>query len=67
VLIPHCNPVVHGVKSGGTLALSGILVKELDLVRAHYEAKFAELRPEDTITVDSRQDGEWGDLRFVLS
>ncbi|MFQ3224494.1 MAG: ribosomal protein L11 methyltransferase [Lentimonas sp.] len=67
VLIPHCNPVVHGVKSGGTLALSGILVKELDLVRAHYEAKFAELRPEDTITVDSRQDGEWGDLQFVLS
>ncbi len=67
VLIPHCNPVVFGVKSGGTLALSGILVKELDLVRAHYEAKFAELRPEDTITVDSRQDGEWGDLQFVLS
>ena len=67
VLIPHCNPVVHGVKSGGTLALSGILVKELDLVRSHYEAKFAELRPDDTITVDSRQDGEWGDLQFVLS
>ena len=67
VLIPHSDPVVHGVKSGGTLALSGILVKELDLVRSHYEAKFAELRPEDTITVDSRQDGEWGDLQFVLS
>ena len=67
VLIPHCDPVVHGVKSGGTLALSGILVKELDLVRSHYEAKFAALRPESRITVDSRQDGEWGDLRFVLS
>jgi ribosomal protein L11 methyltransferase len=67
VLIPHCHPVVHGVKSGGTLALSGILVKELELVRSHYEAKFAELRPDDTITVDSRQDGEWGDLQFVLS
>jgi len=67
VLIPHCDPVVHGVKSGGTLALSGILVKELNLVRSHYEAKFAELRPADTIRVDSRQDGEWGDLRFVLS
>jgi len=67
VLIPHCDPVVHGVKSGGTLALSGILVKELDLVRSHYEAKFAELRPEDTIRVDSRQDGEWGDLQFVLA
>jgi ribosomal protein L11 methyltransferase len=67
VLIPHCTPVVMGVKSGGTLALSGILVKELELVRRHYEAKFAELRPKDTISVDSRQDGEWGDLQFVLS
>ncbi|HBM86773.1 MAG TPA: 50S ribosomal protein L11 methyltransferase [Opitutae bacterium] len=67
VLIPHSDPVVFGVKPGGTLALSGILVKELDLVRAHYEARFAELRPEDTITLDSRQDGEWGDLQFVLS
>jgi hypothetical protein len=36
-------------------------------VRSHYEAKFAALRPESRITVDSRQDGEWGDLRFVLS
>jgi ribosomal protein L11 methylase PrmA len=59
--------VVFGVKSGGTLALSGILVKELELVRAHYQARFAELRPQDTITVDSRQDGEWGDLQFALS
>jgi ribosomal protein L11 methyltransferase len=67
VLIPHSDPVVFGVKSGGTLALSGILVKELELVRAHYQARFAELRPQDTITVDSRQDGEWGDLQFALS
>lgn len=67
VLIPHSDPVVFGVKSGGTLALSGILVKELALVRAHYAARFAELRPADTLTIDSRQDGEWGDLQFVLS
>jgi ribosomal protein L11 methyltransferase len=67
VLLPHSKPVVMGVKSGGTLALSGILVKELDLVRSHYAAQFAELRPEDNITIDSRQDGEWGDLQFVLS
>jgi ribosomal protein L11 methyltransferase len=67
VLIPHSNPVVNSVKSGGTLALSGILVKELELVRAHYEARFAALRGEDTITVDTRKDGEWADLQFVLS
>ena len=67
VLIPHSDHVVQGVRSGGTLALSGILVKELDQVSEHYQAKFAELRPKDTISVDSRQDGEWGDLLFVLS
>ncbi len=67
VLIPHSDPLVNGVKTGGTLALSGILTKELDLVRAHFEQRFAELRPEASITVDSRVDGEWGDLQFVLS
>ena len=67
VLIPHSEPVVMGVKPGGTLALSGILTKELDEVRAHYEAKFAELRPGDKLTVDTREDGEWADLRIELS
>ena len=67
VLIPHSDPVVLGVKPGGTLALSGILVKELELVRAHYEARFAELRSTETIRVDTRVDGEWADLCFVLS
>jgi ribosomal protein L11 methyltransferase len=66
VLIPHSDPLVNGVKSGGTLALSGILTKELDLVRAHFEKRFAELRSE-SITVDSREDGEWADLQFILS
>lgn len=67
VLIPHSDPVVTGVKSGGTLALSGILTKELDEVRSHYETQFAKLRAEDKITVHSRQDGEWADLLFILS
>jgi ribosomal protein L11 methyltransferase len=67
VLIPHCDPLVHGVKGGGTLALSGILTKELEQVRSHFAAQFAAQRPEVTITIDSRADGEWGDLLFALS
>ncbi len=67
VLIPHSDPLVNGVKDGGTLALSGILTKELDLVRAHFEKRFAELRPDQSITVDTRADGEWADLLFVLA
>jgi ribosomal protein L11 methyltransferase len=66
VLLPHSDPLIHGVKAGGTLALSGILTKELEQVRAHYAAQFAIQRPEVQISIDSRQDGEWGDLLFTL-
>jgi ribosomal protein L11 methyltransferase len=67
VLIPHSDPLVGGVKSGGTLALSGILTKELDLVRDHFIKRFAELRPKDDLQIDTREDGEWADLQFALS
>lgn len=67
VLIPHSDSLVHGVKAGGTLALSGILTKELDLVRTHYVEQFAKQRPNVQINVNSREDGEWGDLLFELS
>lgn len=67
VLIPHCDPLVHGVKTSGTLALSGILTKELEQVRRHYAEQFAKQRPDVSIDIDSREDGEWGDLLFVLS
>lgn len=66
VLIPHCKPLIEGVKANGTLALSGILTKELSQVREHFEAEFARHRPEVTLEVDSRKDGEWGDLLFKL-
>ena len=67
VLIPHCDPLVRGVKAGGTLALSGILTKELDQVRTHFLKQFAAQRPEAGIAIDSREDGEWGDLLFTVS
>jgi len=67
VLIPHCDPLIKGVKAGGTLALSGILTKELDQVRAHFAEQFFALRPKEKIAIDSRKDGEWGDLLFTLS
>ena len=67
VLIPYCDPLVRGVKAGGTLALSGILTKELDQVRTHFLKQFAAQRPEAGIAIDSREDGEWGDLLFTLS
>ena len=67
VLIPHADPIVMAVHPGGTLALSGILAKELDLVRAHYLQKFKDLRPHTEIEDDSRIDGEWSDLYLRLT
>lgn len=67
VLIPHCAPLIHGVKNTGSLALSGILIKELGLVRQHYLEQFAKQRPQLKIEIDSRQDGEWADLLFRFS
>ena len=67
VLIPFCDILVGGVKAKGTLALSGILNKELDQVRTHFIKQFVDQRPEAVLAIDSREDGEWGDLLFTLS
>ena len=67
VPIPYCEPLVRGVKASGTLVLSGILIKELDQVRTYFIKQFAAQRPNVGIAVDSREDGEWGDLLFTLS
>jgi len=64
VLIPECEHLLRAVAPGGTLALSGILAKELAQVRAHYQSRCAELQL-DPVTVDSRIDGEWADLQIV--
>ena len=67
VLIPHCYSLTQGVKAGGTLSLSGILTEELDQVKAHFTEQFSTLRPEAKIAIDSRTEGDWGDLLFNLS
>ena len=67
VLIPHSEILVHAVTSGGCIALSGILTKEIDLVERCYAEQFEKRRPNDSITVESRNDGEWSDLLIKLS
>ena len=64
VLIPDADHLIRAVAPGGVLALSGILAKELPQVAAHYESRFADLAL-GPVTLDSRIDGEWADLRIV--
>lgn len=63
VLIPFSDHLIQAVAEGGTLALSGILAKELEQVRAHYQSRFKDLGL-GSRTIDSRIDGEWADLLF---
>ncbi|MFP4156608.1 MAG: 50S ribosomal protein L11 methyltransferase [Opitutales bacterium] len=66
VLLPHSSAIVTAVKPGGTLALSGILAKELEQVRTHYLQNFKAHHPGVEIEHNSRIDGEWADLHLRL-
>ena len=61
VLLPHADNIISSVAAGGSLALSGILTKELEEVSTHYQERIAALGL-GPVSVDSRSDGEWADL-----
>lgn len=61
VLIPFSDYLVRAVASGGQLALSGILAKEMERVAEHYESCFTALG-RGPVALDSRIKGEWADL-----
>lgn len=56
VLMRFSRELIAGVRSGGTLILSGILAMERDRVRAHFSAAVPEWQ------VASRVMGEWSDV-----
>jgi ribosomal protein L11 methyltransferase len=61
VLCIYADNLVDSVSPGGVLALSGILAKEQDAVRAHFEAKCRAAWGEGT-RADGRVMGEWSDV-----
>jgi ribosomal protein L11 methyltransferase len=61
VLCIYADNLVDSVSPGGVLALSGILAKEQDSVRAHFEAKCREAWGEG-MKSDGRIMGEWSDV-----
>jgi ribosomal protein L11 methyltransferase len=61
VLCIYADNLVDSVSPGGVLALSGILAKEQDSVRAHFEAKCREAWG-DGMKSDGRIMGEWSDV-----
>jgi ribosomal protein L11 methyltransferase len=61
VLCVYAADLLEAVAPGGLLALSGILAREQESVRAHFAAKAAALWGAPPAHVDSRILGEWSD------
>ncbi len=64
VLVIHADGLLDATAPGGTLAMSGILARELDKTRATFERE-ATARWGHIQSVDTRVLGEWADLALV--
>lgn len=65
VLMPAAENLLRALRPRATLALSGILTREIETVRACFE-RACESRFQGKYTMDSRSDGEWADLCICL-
>lgn len=66
VLIPAAANLVRALRPGATLALSGILTREIETVREAFAA-VCQSSLSCEFLMDSRADGEWADLCIQLS
>ncbi|MDP0500318.1 MAG: 50S ribosomal protein L11 methyltransferase [Verrucomicrobiota bacterium JB022] len=62
VLMAYADQLLATVKPGGDLALSGILAKEVDEVRAFFEAAAQKAWPEGAVYIDQRTENDWADV-----
>lgn len=65
VLIPESAHLIGALQAGSWLILSGILNRELEQVRQHYQQQIQQ-HSTGALSVDSRTDGEWSDLLFTV-
>ena len=66
ILIPFAEPIIKSLHASAYLILSGILTKELEMAKLHYLKIINQLRPNATINVDSKEKGEWSDLKIEI-
>jgi ribosomal protein L11 methyltransferase len=65
ILMPAADFLLRALRPGGTLALSGILTREIETVREHFESVAKSLF-KGLFEMNSREDGEWADLCIRL-
>jgi ribosomal protein L11 methylase PrmA len=66
ILIPFADPIIKSLHSSAHLILSGILTQEIETLKLHYLEKCNHLRPNATVLMDSREKGEWSDLKIEI-
>ena len=66
ILIPFSEAIIKSLRPNAHLILSGILTKEIDLLRAHFEIELKRILPKASVNVDSRDKGEWSDLKVEI-
>lgn len=66
ILMPFAEPIIKSLRASAHLILSGILTKEIEELKLHYTEKLNCLRPRATILMDSREKGEWSDLKIEI-
>lgn len=63
VLCAHSTVLLQAVNPGGVLILSGILAREVEMVRTHFAAEAQSLWGDARLT-ESRIDGDWADVEL---
>lgn len=66
ILMPFAEPIIKSLRASAQLILSGILTKEIEALKIHYSEKFNDLRPNASILMNSREKGEWSDLKIEI-
>ncbi|MAS98338.1 MAG: hypothetical protein CMF29_05370 [Kiritimatiellaceae bacterium] len=66
ILLPFAEPIIKSLHASAHLILSGILTREIELLKLHYLEKLNQLRPNAKILTDSREKGEWSDLKIEI-
>ncbi len=66
ILMPFSEAIIKSLRPKAHLILSGILSKEIDLLRTHFETELKRLLPKASVRLDSRHKGEWSDLKVEI-
>lgn len=66
ILVQFAEPIIESLHASAQLILSGILTKEIEPLKLHYLEKLKQSHPNAKILTESREKGEWSDLKIEI-